>query len=201
MLSAMAHHVVIDNGSGFCKVGFAHEDLPTAIFSSTVGTPRHRGVMPGRDFYIGDDIQSRMRRILNFRHPIEHGVITNWDDIERIWYHTFYNELRIEPEEHSVLLTDSPLNTKDNRERMTLTLFETFNIPAIYIQNQAALSLLGTGRTTGLVLDSGDDASYTAPVCDGFTLRSVAHGLNFGGRALSDHLAHLLATRMTFSPS
>jgi actin-related protein len=194
-------HVVIDNGSGWCKAGFAGDDLPQVIFSSIVATPRHRGVMTGaRDFFVGDDVLPR-RRVLNLKYPVEHGIVTSWDDMERIWHHTFYNELRANPEEHHVLLADSPFNTKDNREKMTQIMLELFAVPAMYIQNQAALSLFASGRTTGLVLDSGDDASYAVPICDGFTLPSAAHQLDFAGRALNAHLTQLLATRMTFSTS
>eukprot|EP01084_Bolivina_argentea_P036340 67250_1 len=101
--------VVIDNGSGMLRAGFAGQDAPRAVFPSIVGRPRFQHVMVGmgaKDAFVGDEAQSK-RGVLNLSYPIEHGIVTNWDNMEKIWHHTFYNELRIAPEEHSVLLTEA----------------------------------------------------------------------------------------------
>ena len=113
--------------------------------------------------------------------------------MEKVWHHTFYNELRIAPEEAlGVLLTEAPRNPKANREKMVTIMFETFQVKNVYVALQAVMSLYAAGRTTGLVADAGDGVSHTIPVFEGFSIPHAVEKMEIAGRVLTDWMQKLL---------
>ncbi|CBY19804.1 unnamed protein product [Oikopleura dioica] len=183
-------------GSGMIKAGFAGEQAPRALFASVVGrvkgdVPIMAGIGDPKGFYVGDVAQQK-RGILALRYPIENGIVGNWDDMEAVWHHTFFNELRVDPEDHGVLLTDAPLNPKANREKMAEVMFEKFGVKWLNVSLQAVLSLYSTGRTTGIIADSGAGVTHLVPIFDGYGIDRAVSRVNLAGRELTMFMRTLL---------
>mmetsp|Transcript_64254 Transcript_64254/g.126203 ORF Transcript_64254/g.126203 Transcript_64254/m.126203 type:complete len:379 (+) Transcript_64254:51-1187(+) len=202
MEEAWNQPVVIDNGSGLLKAGFAGSDKPQSCIVAAVGRPKHRqsnvlrvfggNLDDGSDIFVGTSVQEH-RGILKISYPMEHGIVKNWDDIEKIWQHVYSKDcMNIKAEEHPVLLTECPLNPFKNRENAAEIFFERFNVPAMYCAPQAILSLYASGRSTGLVLDCGDGVTHVVPVYEGFALPHAIERIDIAGRDVTDRLQLLL---------
>lgn len=191
----MNQPVVIDNGSGTIKAGFAGEEEPKCIIANYVGTPKYIRVMAGGlegEYFIGRSAEQH-RGLLSIKYPMKHGVVTNWNDMELVWHHIFSKEqLHIDSEEHPVLITESPVNPRRNRERTAEIFFETFNVPALFLSMQAVLSLYASGRTTGVVLDSGDGITQAVPIYEGFALPLSIVRTDVAGRDVTKFLKFLM---------
>ena len=189
--------IVIDCGSYHCRAGFA--GARCSAFSPSIGRPRQGkglGLATGREnAYIGEEMAIINPRTLVWRAPVEDGVIVNWDDMEKVWHHVFYNEVRANPEEHPILLAECTFNPRSVREKTAMTMFETFNAPSMHLANSAALSLLALGRRTGLVVDCGYSSTRYVPVYEGHALAHCARKDYFGGSNITDYLIKELCKR------
>ncbi|CAL5328704.1 unnamed protein product [Camellia sinensis] len=187
--------IICDNGSGSVKAGFAGDDAPCVVVPSVIGQPWNKHAMIGigqKDMYFGDEAQAR-RGVLRLSYPIDHGVVRDWETMERLWDHIFKDKLQVTIEEHCVLLTEAPLNPKTNREKMVEIMFEAFEVPATYIAIQAVLSLCGSGQTTGIVVDSGEGVTHVVPIYEGYALPHAVQRLDLAGKDLTDYLTKILA--------
>ncbi|EDO41822.1 predicted protein [Nematostella vectensis] len=203
---------VIDNGTGYTKMGFAGNTepqyiLPTAIAikeSAKVGNKslgRSAKGVEDLDFFIGDEAIDKPSYATKW--PIRHAIVEDWDLMERFWEQCIFKYLRAEPEDHYFLLTEPPLNTPENREYTAEIMFESFNIPGLYIAVQAVLALaaswtsrqVGERTLTGCVIDSGDGVTHVIPVAEGYVIGSCIKHIPIAGRDITFFVQQLLRER------
>ena len=190
--------VVIDAGSGLIKAGFGGEDGPRSIFNSIVGTPKKMELMVGmelQDRYVGDNAIARYE-IMNFSYPIQRGEVTDWDKYENLMHYLLYSEMRVVPEEISILITEGPRTSRKNREKLTEILFETFNVKRLHIANSSMVGLYSYGKTSGLIVDSGYNVTSTVPVYEGYPLAHASLKINIGGEDLSKNLLNMIQSKL-----
>lgn len=193
--------VVVDNGTGYCKCGFAGDNFPRHSFPSMLGRPTIRSeesVVEGLDLqgktHLCGYEASQYRSMLQITYPIENGIVRNWDDMILLWDYTF-EKLGINPKESNILLTEAPLNPRSNRAQMARIMFEHYGFKGIHVATQAVLTLYAQGLTTGVVLDSGDGVTHIVPVFDSIVLERCTKRVDIAGRNITRHLVELLQQR------
>lgn len=184
--------IVIDTGSLYTKVGFAGDDGPMSVFRTIVGYPKT--LMVGRenlDYYSGKWAEENMG-VLKISCPIKGGEITNMDDMGKLYEYSITKELKKNLDEHNVLVTEPPLNSKQNRETMASIMFEKFGVRGFSVAVQGVLSALSAGKLTGLACDMGEEASYFVPVYEGRQLTHAVQKMGLGGRQITEYLMNIL---------
>jgi actin, other eukaryote len=106
--------------------------------------------------FIGDEAISKNLLSLGISYPIEKGVIQDFYQMENVWHHTFFHELLAVPEDYPVIMNEELGNTQEKREKITQIMFETFAVPAFFLEPSCLLSMNCSGRTSGAVLNMGD---------------------------------------------
>lgn len=215
--------VVMDNGTGLTKLGFAGNDSPSFVFPTAIATSSasakstksssssgktsflssKRG-LEDLDFFIGDEALSAANGPnYNLSYPIKHGQIEDWDHMERFWENSIFKYLRCEPEDHYFLMTEPPLNPPENRESTAEIMFESFNCAGLYIAVQAVLALAASWTSskvqdrslTGTVIDSGDGVTHVIPVADGYVIGTAIKNIPLAGRDITLFIQQLLRDR------
>ena len=199
--------VIIDVGTGYTKMGFANNNRPNFIIPTIHAgkdlTKFSVSQLKGTedlDFFIGDEGNSKAPTYtpLNI---MKHGQVDDWTLMEQFWEQCLFKYLRIEPEDHAVLLTEPPLNSPDNREFTAEIMFETFNVPYLYIGMQAMLAIAaswtskGNNSLTGCVVDSGDGVTHVIPVVEGYPISNAIQHVPVAGREMTAFIADFLKDR------
>lgn len=186
-LSSLGHvAVVVDQGSGFTKAGFAGEEQPRLVLKSSSLVPSwDRPVLPGAP---GCELAGGVARA----HPIKHGVVVDWEALEGLWERLLVGGLRVCPEEWPVLVSDSPSAPPVGRERVAELLFEALAVPACHLASTALLALCSVGAFSGLALEAGAGVCHATPVYAGHSWHKATFRLDVAGSTLSRYLRDLL---------
>jgi actin len=186
--------VVIDLGTGCCRAGFAGDDEPRVIIPLVLGSSKYpiatNAVACNKTTYVGYEAIER-KGILRLREPIEHGIVTDWVDMEYLW-EIMFDQLRILPNERAVLITESPLNPTENREKMAEIMFEKFGVPSLYVAVQAVLSMYSHNVLNGISFYSGEGTTHICAIYEGFILSNLTRRMDLAGSQLTDYLRVLM---------
>ncbi|XBW34542.1 hypothetical protein QEN19_000100 [Hanseniaspora menglaensis] len=196
--------IVLDQGTGFVKIGRSGENAPDFSFPSIVGRPILRSEerslasissKPLKDIMFGDDAQE-VRSFLQISYPMENGIIKNWSDMELLWDYAFFEKMQLPTTQgEKILLTEPPMNPLKNRETMCEVMFEKYEFGGVYVAIQAVLALYAQGLSSGVVVDSGDGVTHVVPVYESTVLNHLTRRLDVAGRDVTRYLIDLLSRR------
>jgi len=209
--------IVIDIGSSLSKAGWSGEDSPKVIIPSYVGSivgeddnkktegnvdatlinentsnSINSSTKKNTKKYIGDGQINCWKENMELKNPLKNGLIEDWDTLEALWDYIFSEGLMIDPSEHPLFVSECSWNTRNIREKLTELAFEKYQVQAFYVAKNAVLSAFSSGRSTGLILDSGGGTTSAVPVSDGYVLKKGIIKQNFGGEFLSQQAATLI---------
>ncbi len=187
--------IVLDIGSAYVKLGFAGESSPKHVFPCITGIEKYKAVMVdvnARNIYVGNDAM-KMRGVLKVIHPIQRGVIMDWDGYYEILNHIFYTLLRIENlNEYPILYVENLFVQRETKEYIARLLFETHRVGSLIMVPSPLLSIFSVGLTTGLVIESGDGITWIVPIINGQIYLNAVQRLELAGEDVNHSLKSLL---------
>ncbi|KAJ5076221.1 actin epsilon 1 [Anaeramoeba ignava] len=191
--------IIIDHGSDTFKIGFDNQDTPKSLIKPVIGRNKKLEQDMRSNFmylepYIGKEaFNFQKEKNLELCFPFEKGEVQDFDNLEKIYHSIFYKELKIVPEEHPVLLSLPIQIPATHREKICQIMFETFNVPAIYFACQQLLSLISSGKTSGLVVDLGNDLISVVPIHNfSIDFNNSFSQNDFSGSHLTDYLFKMI---------
>ncbi|TFG26369.1 MAG: zinc-ribbon domain-containing protein [Promethearchaeota archaeon] len=187
--------IIIDIGSAYVKIGFAGEPKPRFVFPCITGTEKYKSIMVdvgARSVYVGNDAM-RMRGVLKVKYPIQRGVIMDWNEFYEILNHIFYTLLRIENlSYYPIIYVEHPFVPRETKEYIARVFFETHRVRSLIMMDSPILSSFSVGRTTGLVIESGDGVTWIVPIINGQIHHAAVQKLNLAGIDVNHNLKSLL---------
>jgi actin, other eukaryote len=200
--------LVLDPGTCNWKIGPATETLPALSIPAVLGLPsKSKSLLKRKQADDEDGAGATTNKVLfgedalhnaakcNLSFPMNRGVVENWDHAEQLFHHCM-QELEIDDlEESSILITVPPYNNRECTERLAAMCMENFLMSKIAVVQSGICSLYASGRTTGIVLESGEGVTSIIPVYDRFPLERSTNRLNWGGSDVTEYMRRLMYER------
>jgi actin-related protein len=207
--------VVIDIGSGMIKAGWAGEDTPRCVVPA-VGVDLKGQDVPlsmypfmKDDMFVGENAIKALHASLDepqvrvfVNKPVDRSEIKavdttedpdadvdqNWEIVIKIIEGIYEKDLNTDPSKVPLLLTVSPVCTKEARATLASKIFKSLRPPALCMVSSSVMSLFSTGRTTGIVLEVGSGLTAAVPVYEGCTLSHAVLTQTLAGGDCTDYL-------------
>jgi len=199
-MSTSQDNIIIDCGSAFIKSGFCGEKFPKSIIPSTINYKNFKLNDKKKDPKVKEIINNIDKNLCNnvnqsIRNIFKNGLIEDWEFISNSFSNIFNSELKINPEEFNILLSESPHNSVKNRETLYELMFENYSSKACYLANSSILSLFAAGKTSGISVDSGESCTHFLPIYEGYGIKQALNTSNIAGKELNEFLMKLLSEK------
>ncbi|EAR89738.2 actin (macronuclear) [Tetrahymena thermophila SB210] len=213
--------IVVDPGSLSIRAGYSGEDTPRLVMPSQVGVreeikvPDQSQLLKDEDgniinaeqnkmieenksddkfknYYVGESNLKIRRDNMEVVSSYMNGEVKDWDAFEKLLLDVYENQIRVQPSEYCLLISESSLHNQRQREKICQLAFESLKVPNFFIVKSGVLSCFSSGRSTALVLDTGAYSTYAVPVHDGYVLQKSVRKFDIGGEFLTEKILNNL---------